>query len=124
MSEILVWMNSHVVELQTSGLIATGIILVLALILLNRAASELYKSRSQRVKSEQTFERIQSLLSAREQGGSSPFESIRSGRVSMSGPVARSSRPLSVKSELKSAPRNEPKVTPFASRLSARRSVN
>lgn len=123
MSEILVWMNSHVVELQTSGLIATGIILVLALILLNRAASELYKSRSQRVKSEQTFERIQSLLATREQGGS-PFESIRGGRVSMSGPVARSSRPLSVKSELKPAPRNEPKVTPFATRLSARRSVN
>jgi hypothetical protein len=116
-------MNSHVVELQTSGLIATGVILVLALILLNRAASELYKSRSQRVKSEQTFERIQSLLAARESGGSS-LESIRGGRVSMSGPVVRGTRPLSVKSEPKPSPRNEPKVTPFATRLSARRSAN
>ena len=116
-------MNSHVVELQTSGLIATGAILVLALILLNRAASELYKSRSQRVKSEQTFERIQNLLAAREHGVTS-LESLRNGRISMSGPVVRSSRPMSVKSEPKPAPRNEPKVTPFATRLSARRSVH
>ena len=123
MSEILAWMNGHIVELQTSGLIATGVILVLALILLNRAASELYKSRSQRVKSEQTFERIQSLLASRDRG-ESPFESVRGGRVSLSGPVVRGSRPMSVKSEPKPAPRNEPKVTPFATRLSARRSVN
>jgi len=116
-------MNSHIIELQTSGLIATGVILVLALILLNRAASELYKSRSQRLKSEQTFERIQTLLAARDRG-ESPFESVRGGRVSMSGPVVRGSRPLSVKSEPKPAPRNEPKVTPLATRLSARRSVS
>lgn len=123
MSEILPWMQSHVVELQTSGLIATGIILVLALILLNRTASELYKSRSQRVKSEQTFERIQTLLAARDRG-ESPLESMRGGRVTMSGPVVRSSRPVSAKAEPKPAPRNEPKVTPFATRLSARRLVN
>ena len=116
-------MNSHIVELQTSGLIATAIILVLALILLNRAASELYKSRSQRVKSEQTFERIQTLLAARDRG-ESPFEGLRGARVSMSGPVVRSSRPMSVKSEPKPAPRSEPKVTPFVTRLSARRTVN
>jgi hypothetical protein len=116
-------MNSHIVELQASGLIATGVILVLALILLNRAASELYKSRSQRVKSEQTFERIQSLLATRDRG-ESPLESMRGSRISMSGPVVRSIRPVSAKSEPKPAPRSEPKVTPFASRPSTRRLVN
>ena len=122
MSEILVWMNSHIVELQISGLIATGVILVLALILLNRAASELYRSRSQRLKSEQTFQRIQTLLTARE-NGVSPFESARGSRVSMSGPIVRSARPLSVKSDPKPSPRNEPKVAPF-NRLNTRRSMN
>ncbi len=119
MSEILPWMNSHIAELQTSGLVVTGIILLLALIMLNRAASELYKSRSQRVKSEQTFERIQTLLASRDRG-KSPLESVRSGRVTMSGPVVRSSRPVSAKAEPKPAPRTEPKVTPFASRVSSR----
>jgi biopolymer transport protein ExbB/TolQ len=118
-SEILPWMQSHIVELQTSGLVVTAIILLLALIMLNRAASELYKSRSQRVKSEQTFERIQTLLAARDRG-ESPLEGIRGGRITMSGPVVRSSRPISAKTEPKPAPRSEPKVTPFVTRGSSR----
>lgn len=119
MAEILTWMHNNIVELQISGLVATGIILLLALVLLNRAASELYKSRSQRVKSEQAFERIQTLLASRDRG-ETPFESIRGGRVTMSGPIVRSSRPLSAKAELKPSPRTEPKVTPFVTRVSSR----
>ena len=121
-SELMPWMHNHLSELQTSGLLATGVILVLALVLLNRAASELHRSRSQRMKSEQTFQRLQALLETRDRG-ETPFESIRGARVSMSGPVVRSSRPLSAKSEPKPAPRSEPRVMPFASRLSSRRQV-
>ena len=115
-------MHNNIIELQTSGLIVTAVILLLALVLLNRAASELHRSRSQRVKSEQTFERIESLLSARVD---SSFEGIRGGRVTMSGPVVRSSRPMNAKAELKPAPRTEPKVTTLSARLASRgRSLN
>lgn len=68
-------------ELQTSGLIATCIILLLALVLLNRAASELYRSRSSRVSNEQTFERIHVLLSAaRERDEADLSEAVSSAR--------------------------------------------
>lgn len=56
-------------ELQTSGLLATCIILLLALVLLNRAAGELYRSRSSRASSEQMFERIHVVLSAARERG-------------------------------------------------------
>ncbi len=64
MSDLMPWVQTHIMELQTSGLVATCVVLLLALALLNRAASELYRSRSQRVNSEHTFERIHVLLSA------------------------------------------------------------
>lgn len=69
MSDLLPWVHAHITELQSSGLLATCVILLLALVLLNRAASELYQSRSQRLNSEQTFERIHVLLSAARENG-------------------------------------------------------
>jgi len=63
-SDLLPWVHTHFVELETSGLVAVSIVLLLALILLNRAANELSRSNLQRASSEPVFERIHVLLSA------------------------------------------------------------
>ncbi|MFZ1992138.1 MAG: hypothetical protein WAW96_20480 [Alphaproteobacteria bacterium] len=69
MSDLLPWVHAHIVELQASGLVAACIILLLAMVLLNRAANELNRSYLQRASSEPVFERIHGLLSvARERG--------------------------------------------------------
>ena len=69
MSNLLPWVHAHVVELQAGGLAAACIILLLALILLNRAAEELTRSSVQRARSEPVFERIYGLLSAARERG-------------------------------------------------------
>ena len=122
-SDILPWMQAHVAQLQTGGLIVTGILLILALILLNRVASELHRSRSQRLKSEQTFERLSTLLAAR--GGDGAFDELRgSRRVSLSGPVQKSSRKVAAKSEPKPTPRAEPKPPTPSIRMNWRKSLH
>ena len=63
-SDLLPWVHGHIVELQASGLVAACIILLLALVLLNRAADELNRSYRQRANSEPMFERIRLMLSA------------------------------------------------------------
>ena len=63
-ADLMPWVHAHIMELQSSGLIATCIILLLALVLLNRTASELHRSRSSRANNERSFERIHFLLSA------------------------------------------------------------
>ena len=81
-SDLLPWVHAHIIDLQASGLAATCVVLILALILLNRAASELYQSRSERAKSEPAFERIHVLLSAaRERGEGSLSEAINGPRL-------------------------------------------
>ena len=70
MSNVLPWVHTHIIELQASGLAAACIILVLALVLLNRAANELSRSCVQRAASEPVFERLYAALSsARKHGG-------------------------------------------------------
>jgi hypothetical protein len=76
-SNLLPWVHTHVVELQASGLAAACIILLLALVLLNRAANELNRSYIQRANSEPVFERIHVLLSAaRERGEGELSEAV------------------------------------------------
>jgi len=70
-SDILPWVHAHIVELQAGGLVAACIVLLLALVLLNRAANELNRSYLQRASSEPVFERIHVLLSAARKRGES-----------------------------------------------------
>lgn len=69
MSDLLPWVHAHIIELQASGLVAACVILLLALVLLNRAANELNRSYVQRANSEPVFERIHVLLSAARERG-------------------------------------------------------
>ena len=68
-SDLLPWVHAHIVDLQESGLVAACIILLLALVLLNRAANELNRSYRQHAISEPVFERIHVLLSAARERG-------------------------------------------------------
>ena len=77
MSDLLPWVHAHIVELQASGLVAACVVLLLALVLLNRAANELNRSYLQRASSEPVFERIHVLLSAaRERGEGNLSEAL------------------------------------------------
>ena len=68
-SDLLPWVHAHIIELQASGLVAACVILLLALVLLNRAANELNRSYVQRSNSEPVFEKIHVLLSAARERG-------------------------------------------------------
>ena len=78
LTNFLPWMHAHIFELQAGGLVATCVVLLLALALLNRAVSELNRSREQRLSTEPVFERIHMALSAARERGDSELSEARS----------------------------------------------
>jgi hypothetical protein len=110
--ELFHGIQAHASELQVIGLGATFVVLLLALVLLHRVASELDRSRSQRLMSAKTFEQVATILSALE-SGDTPLGDVRgSRRVSMSGPAQRTTRPIPTKPEVKAAGRSETRPAP------------